>query len=107
MPGKASLYNTITDARESKDLSNQLPERVADMKKNLLEYLKSIDAVHHDVQQDQIRQGFFGNTERCFTIFSYQQLTTGNLKGLIKMKGTSIKKVKIMQLEDTLIEVVL
>ena len=44
VPGKASLYNTRMDARESKDLSNQLPERVTEMKKSLLEYLKSIKA---------------------------------------------------------------
>ena len=43
-PGKSYLYNTLKDATESKDLAAKMPERVAEMKKALLSYLKSINA---------------------------------------------------------------
>jgi arylsulfatase A-like enzyme len=44
VPGRAALYNTLTDATESKDLAAWQPQHVAAMKKSLLTYLKSINA---------------------------------------------------------------
>ena len=56
-PGKAYLYNTLKDVTESTDLSAKMPERVADMKKSLLTYLKSINAeTVNDVPK--MRKGF-------------------------------------------------
>ncbi|EDM26979.1 N-acetylgalactosamine 6-sulfatase (GALNS) [Lentisphaera araneosa HTCC2155] len=43
-PGQAELYNTLSDATESKNLADQFPERVEDMKKKLVHFLKSVDA---------------------------------------------------------------